>query len=155
MHPPLLSHKATRFTESVIRGMSIEAVKYQAVNLAQGMPDFPAPAEVKAAACRAIEADINQYAVTWGSKHLRQAVAEHAAWHLGLSVDPETEITVTCGATEAMLVALLSLINPGDEVILSQPFYENYWPDCVLAGAVPRFVPMRATGLDVRSRRTG
>src|SRR5436309_7759038 len=146
MNPPLLSHKASRFAESVIRGMSIEAAKYHAVNLAQGMPDFAAPAELKAAACRAIEADINQYAITWGSKTLRQAVAEHAAWHLGLAVDPETEITVTCGSTEAMLVALLSLINPGDEVVLSQPFYENYWPDCVLAGATPRFAPMRPPG---------
>jgi histidinol-phosphate/aromatic aminotransferase/cobyric acid decarboxylase-like protein len=110
------------------------------------MPDFPAPAEIKAAACRAIEADINQYAVTWGAAGLRQAVAEHAAWHLGLEVDPETEITVTCGSTEAMLVALLALINPGDEVILTQPFYENYWPDCVLAGATPRFVALRPPG---------
>jgi aminotransferase len=146
MHLPLVSHKAARFTESVIRGMSIEAMKYNAVNLAQGMPDFPAPAELKQAACRAIEADINQYAITWGAKNLRAAVAEHAGWHLGLSVDPETEITVTCGSTEAMLVALLSLINPGDEVILSQPFYENYWPDCVLSGAIPRFVPLRPPG---------
>src|SRR5262245_47515879 len=142
MYPPLLSHKAERFTESVIRGMSIEAQKYNAVNLAQGMPDFAAPAELKQAACRAIEADINQYAITWGAADLRQAVAEHAAWHHGLTVDPQTEITITCGSTEAMLVALLSLINPGDEVVLSQPFYENYWPDCVLAGAVPRFVPL-------------
>jgi len=123
--------------------MSVEAAKYNAVNLAQGMPDFPAPAELKAAACRAIESDINQYAVTWGARGLRHAIAEHAAWHLGLTVDPETEITVTCGSTEAMLVALIALINPGDEVILSQPFYENYWPDCVLAGATPRFVPVR------------
>src|SRR6516225_5702490 len=146
MHLPLLSHKAARFAESVIRGMSVEAAKYQAVNLAQGMPDFPAPAELKAAACRAIESDINQYAITWGSKNLREAVAEHAAWQLGLAVDPETEITVTCGSTEAMLVALLSLINPGDEVILSEPFYENYWPDCVLSGALPRFVPLRPPG---------
>jgi aminotransferase len=146
MQYPLLSHKASRFTESVIRGMSIEAVRHGAVNLAQGMPDFPAPAELKAAACRAIESDINQYAITWGARKLREAIAEHAAWHLGLEVDPETEITVTCGSTEAMLVALLSLINPGDEVILSQPFYENYWPDCVLAGATPRFVPVRPPG---------
>lgn len=146
MHPPLLSFKSSRFTESVIRGMSVEAARYNAVNLAQGMPDFPAPAEVKAAACRAIEADHNQYAITWGARPLREAIAEHAAWHLGLDVDPETEITVTCGSTEAMLVTLLSLINPGDEVILSQPFYENYWPDCVLAGAVPRFVPLRPPG---------
>ena len=138
-----ISNKAARFTESVIRGMSIEARKHGAINLAQGMPDFPAPAEIKAAACRAIENDINQYAITWGAKNLREAVAEHALWHLGLEIDPETEITVTCGSTEAMLVALMSLINPGDEVILTQPFYENYWPDCVLAGATPRFVPIR------------
>ncbi len=142
MQLPLISHKASRFTESVIRGMTVEARKFDAINLAQGMPDFPAPAEIKQAACRAIEDDINQYAITWGSKSLREAVAEHAAWHLGLQVDPETEITVTCGSTEAMLVVLLSLINPGDEVILTQPFYENYWPDCVLAGATPRFVPL-------------
>ena len=142
MQLPLLSQKASRFTESVIRGMSVEAARYGAVNLAQGMPDFPAPAEIKAAACRAIEADVNQYAITWGSRPLREAIAEHAAWHHGLQVDPETEITVTCGSTEAMLVALLSLINPGDEVILTEPYYENYWPDCVLAGASPRFVPL-------------
>jgi aminotransferase len=143
MHLPLISQKAARFTESVIRGMTVEARKYGAINLAQGMPDFPAPHEIKEAACRAIENDINQYAITWGSKNLREAVAEHAGWHLGLEVDPETEITVTCGSTEAMLVSLLSLINPGDEVILTQPYYENYWPDCVLAGATPRFVPLR------------
>jgi aminotransferase len=142
MQHPLLSHKASRFTESVIRGMSVEARRHGAVNLAQGMPDFSAPPELKAAACRAIESDINQYAITWGATNLRQAVAEHAGWHLGLNVDPETEITVTCGCTEAMIVALIALINPGDEVILSQPFYENYWPDCVLAGAIPRFVPL-------------
>jgi aminotransferase len=146
MQAPLLSLKATRFTESVIRGMSVEAARHGAINLAQGMPDFPAPPELKAAACRAIEADVNQYAITWGARDLRHAIAEHAAWHLGLEVDPEAEITVTCGSTEAMLVALLSLINPGDEVILSQPFYENYWPDCVLAGATPRFVPVRPPG---------
>jgi len=143
MHLPLISQKTARFTESVIRGMTVEAHKYGAVNLAQGMPDFPAPPEIKAAACRAIEDDFNQYAITWGAKNLRHAIAEHALWHLGLRVDPETEITVTCGSTEAMLVALMSLINPGDEVILTQPFYENYWPDCALAGATPRFVPLR------------
>jgi aminotransferase len=143
MQHPLLSRKAERFTESVIRGMSIEARKHGAVNLAQGMPDFPAPEEIKEAACKAIRDDINQYAITWGSKNLRDAIAEHAAWHLGMAVDPEQEITVTCGSTEAMIVALLSLINPGDEVILTQPYYENYWPDCVIAGAEPRFVPIR------------
>jgi aminotransferase len=146
MQVPLISHKAARFTESVIRGMSVEARKHGAINLAQGMPDFPAPSEVKAAACRAIQDDVNQYAITWGARNLREAIAEHVAWHLGLSVDPETQITITCGSTEAMLVSLLSLINPGDEVILTQPFYENYWPDCVLAGATPRFVPLRPPG---------
>ncbi len=146
MQAPLLSRKASRFTESVIRGMSIEAARHGAVNLAQGMPDFPAPREVKDAACRAIEADVNQYAITWGADDLRRGIAEHAGWHLGLDVDPETEITVTCGSTEAMLVALLALINPGDEVILSEPFYENYWPDCALAGATPRFFPLRPPG---------
>ena len=143
MQLPLISHKAARFTESVIRGMTVEARKYGAINLAQGMPDFPAPREIKAAACQAIENDINQYAITWGAQNLREAIAEHVDWHLGLKVDPETEITVTCGSTEAMLVVLLSLINPGDEVILTQPFYENYWPDCVIAGASARFVPIR------------
>jgi aminotransferase len=140
---PLLSQKSSRFTESVIRGMSVEARKHSAVNLAQGMPDFPAPQVIKDAACRAIQDDVNQYAITWGAKPLREAIAEHAAWHLGLAIDPELEITVTCGSTEAMLVSLISLINPGDEIILSEPFYENYWPDAVLAGATPRFVPVR------------
>jgi aminotransferase len=143
MNSPLLATKTARFAESVIRGMSIEAARHQAVNLAQGMPDFPAPREIKEAACQAIQSDINQYAITWGARALREAIAEHAGWHLHLPIDPETEITVTCGSTEAMLVVLMSLINPGDEVILTEPFYENYWPDCVIAGAEPRFVPMR------------
>lgn len=143
MKAPMLSNKATRFTESVIRGMSIEARKFGAVNLAQGMPDFPAPQAIKDAACRAIQEDVNQYATTWGAQDLREAIAEHAAWHLDLPIDPETEITVTCGATEAMLVALLATINPGDEVILSEPFYENYLPDLILAGATPRLVTIR------------
>jgi aminotransferase len=143
MQRPLISRTTSRFTESVIRGMTVEAKKYGAINLAQGMPDFPAPLEIKEAACRAIEDDFNQYAITWGAKNLREAIAEHAEWHLGIKVDPETEVTVTCGSTEAMLVALLSIINPGDEVILTQPFYENYWPDCALTGATPRFVPLR------------
>src|SRR5271166_7124810 len=93
MQFPLISRKATRFSESVIRGMSIEALKYDAVNLAQGMPDFPAPQVLKEAACQAIQDDVNQYAITWGARDLRFAIAEHAAWHLGLAVDPETEIT--------------------------------------------------------------
>src|SRR5436309_7826654 len=146
MAKKIISEKVERFTESVIREMTRLAQMHDALNLAQGFPDFPAPQEIKDAACRAIQDDINQYAITWGARDLRLAIAEHAAWHLGLDVDPETEITVTCGSTEAMLVALFALINPGDEVILSEPFYENYWPDCVLAGATPRFAPMRPPG---------
>ena len=119
------SAKASTFQESVIREMSRLCAASGGVNLAQGFPDFACPQELKDAAKAAIDADVNQYAITWGAADLRLAIAEHAAWHLGLDVDPESEITVTCGSTEAMLVALLSLINPGDEVILSQPFYEN------------------------------
>ncbi len=142
MRQPLdrFSERAGRFRESVIRGMSIEAAKYGALNLAQGFPDFPAPDALKQAACDAIMADVNQYAITWGDKALRAAIASKYDWHQGIQVDPETQLTVVCGATEAMIVALTAIINPGDEVIITQPFYENYWPDCVLTGATPRFV---------------
>ena len=146
MQLPLISQKASRFTESVIRGMTVEARKFDAINLAQGMPDFPAPLEIKQAACRAIEDDVNQYAITWGSRVCGWRSRSTPAGTWELKVDPETDITVTCGSTEAMLVVLLSLINAGDEVILTQPFYENYWPDCALAGAIPRFVPLHPPG---------
>ncbi len=139
----VLSERAGKFRESVIRHMSVEAAKYGALNLAQGMPDFPAPEPLRQAACEAIAAGVNQYAITWGDKLLREAIAWKYQWHQGLTVDPETQLTVVCGATEAMIVALNALINPGDEVILTQPFYENYWPDCVLTGATPRFVTIR------------
>lgn len=141
-----LSGKAARFRESVIRRMSVEAAKHGALNLAQGMPDFPAPEALRHAACEAIEAGVNQYAITWGDKLLRESIAAKYAWHQGLEVDPEEMLTVVCGATEAMIVALTALINPGDEVVLTQPFYENYWPDCVLTGATPRFVSIRPPG---------
>ncbi|MDB4948326.1 MAG: aspartate/tyrosine/aromatic aminotransferase [Gemmatimonadetes bacterium] len=137
------SRKADRFTESVIREMSREAAKYGAVNLGQGFPDFPAPEEVKEAARRAVTADINQYAVTWGSKDLRDAIADKAGWYLGLDVDPEAEITVTCGSTEAMIATMIAIVDPGDEVVVFEPFYENYAPDAVLADAIPRYVPLR------------
>src|SRR5262249_8521856 len=104
---------------------------------------FPAPAEIKDAACRAIQADVNQYAITWGATDLRRAIAEHAAWHLGLDIDPETEITITCGITEAMLGALLSPINPADARILSRRLCETQCPHTDSAGATPRFVPAR------------
>lgn len=139
----LISHKAQQFTESVIREMTRLAMRHGAVNLAQGFPDFPAPPEIKAAAKRAIDADINQYAITWGARSLRQAVAAQTQRFLGLAVDPESEITVCCGSTETMIASLLALVNPGDEVVIFEPFYENYGPDAILCGATPRFVRLR------------
>jgi aminotransferase len=130
------------FRESVIRGMTRLAREYNAINLAQGFPNFPAPAALKEAAARAIHDDINQYAITWGAQHLREALAaKYASWY-GLEVDPEREITVTCGATEAMIATLLAVVNPGDEVIVFEPFYENYGPDTILADARPVYVPL-------------
>jgi aspartate/methionine/tyrosine aminotransferase len=140
----MLSEKAARFTESVIREMTRLAMKHKAVNLAQGFPDFPAPAAIKQAAQDAIAADINQYAITWGAKPLRDAIAEKFERTQGLAVDPEREITVCCGSTEAMISAMMAIINPGDEVVIFEPFYENYGPDAILSGAIPKFVPLRA-----------
>jgi len=136
------SFKTDRFTESVIREMTRLAMQYDAINLAQGFPDFPAPEEIKQAAIEAIRADINQYAITWGSASFREAIAEKVRWSLGLDVDPETEITVTCGSTEAMIASLMAVLNPGDEVIIFEPFYENYGPDAILADARPRYVSL-------------
>jgi aminotransferase len=137
-----LSSKAERFTESVIREMTRLALKHGAVNLSQGFPDFPAPAEIKAAAQQAIAADINQYAITWGAKKFRNAIAEKFERTQGVSIDPEREITVCCGSTEAMMSAMMAIINPGDEVVVFEPFYENYGPDAILSGATPRFVKL-------------
>ena len=128
------------FTESVIREMTRLTHLYGGVNLSQGFPDFPAPEEVKEAAVAAIRADINQYAITWGAPNLRRAVAEKVQRYNHISVDPEKNITVTCGATEAMIATLMALINPGDEVVIFEPFYENYGPDTYLSRATPRFV---------------
>jgi aminotransferase len=139
-----VSRKAARFTESVIREMTREAMKHGAVNLSQGFPDFAAPAEIKEAAARAIAADINQYAITWGARELREAISEKVGWYLGLDVDPEREIVVTCGSTEAMIAAMMATVDPGDEVIVFEPFYENYGPDAILSDATPRYVPLRA-----------
>lgn len=136
------SYKAAQFTESVIRQMSQMARKYEAINLAQGFPDFPCPQELKEAACQAIHDDINQYAVTWGDAQFRQAIAEKESRYLGISINPDTEVTVTCGATEAMAAIMLATINPGDEVIVFEPYYENYGPDAIIAGAVPRYVTL-------------
>jgi aspartate/methionine/tyrosine aminotransferase len=135
-----ISRKAQQFTESVIREMTRLAMEHGAINLAQGFPDFAAPAEVKEAAVRAIRADINQYAITWGAREFRRAIAERFAKDSGLAVDPEREITVCCGATETMIASLLAVVDPSDEVVIFEPFYENYGPDAIMCGAVPRFV---------------
>jgi aminotransferase len=140
----MLARRTSTFTESVIREMTRVANQHGAINLAQGFPDFPMPAPMKDAACAAIHGDVNQYAITWGSPALRLAIAEKYRRWYDLPVDPETEVTVTCGATEAMAATMLALINPGDEVIVFEPFYENYGPDCILADARPVFVPLTA-----------
>ena len=139
----MLSAKAEQFTESVIREMTRLAMKHGAVNLSQGFPDFAAPEEIKEAARQAIADDINQYAITWGAKPLRDAVVEKFARTQGVKYDPEREITVCCGSTEAMMSAMMAIINPGDEIVVFEPFYENYGPDAILSGASPRFVKLR------------
>src|SRR6202789_341663 len=136
------SNKASQFQESVIREMSRLAAQHKAVNLAQGLPDFPCPSELKEAVTKAVFDDINQYAITWGDKPLRQAIADKSKKFLNLTVDPETEITVTCGATEAMVATMIALVDAGEEVIVLEPFYENYGPDAILSGATPRYVNM-------------
>ena len=142
LSPRFRAHRIEKFTESVIREMTRLAMQHGAINLAQGFPDFPAPAEIKGAAKAAIDADINQYAITWGSKTFRGAIADKYRRHYRMDLDPEREITVCCGATEGMIASLMALINPGDEIIQFEPFYENYGPDSQLCGAQPRYVKM-------------
>src|SRR5512133_2759422 len=120
-----LSGRVEHFTESVIREMTRQAMLHGAINLAQGFPDFSAPAEIKRAAQEAIAADINQYAITWGAKPLRDAIARQMKAWQGIDVDPETNITVCCGSTEAMIASLMAITNSGDEVVVFEPFYEN------------------------------
>jgi aspartate/methionine/tyrosine aminotransferase len=136
------SEKALRFTESVIREMTRICMAHQGINLAQGFPDFPAPAEIKEAAVRAIREDFNQYSITWGTPSLRSAIAAKFFQYNGLQVDPERAITVCCGSTEGMIASLMAIVNPGEEVIIFEPFYENYGPDSILCGAVPRFITL-------------
>ena len=144
---PLLSLKAQSFTESVIREMTRLNLALhgpeKAVNFAQGFPDFDPDPRILDAAAKALRDGYNQYATTWGAPQLRNAVArkQSAAW--GRNVDPDREVTVSCGATEGMVAAMLAAVDPGDEVIIFEPFYENYGPDCVISGAVPRYVALR------------
>ena len=136
------SKKATQFTESVIREMTRLNHLHGGVNLSQGFPDFPAPAVVKDAACAAINADVNQYAVTWGARPLREAIAREFTRRYGLPVVADEQVTVCCGATEAMMATMMAIIDPGDEVVVFEPFYENYGPDAILSGATPRYVTL-------------
>jgi len=136
------SKKATQFTESVIREMTRLADAHKAVNLSQGMPDFAAPQAVKDAACAAINADDNQYAVTWGQRPMREAVAREFTRRYGVEVIPDQQVTVCCGSTEAMMATMIAIIDPGDEVVVFEPFYENYGPDAILSGATPRYVTL-------------
>ena len=136
------SRKALQFTESVIREMTRLSEAHGGVNLSQGFPDFPAPAAVKEAACAAINAEINQYAVTWGARPLREAIAQTFTRRYGVEVIADQQVTVCCGATEAMMSTMTAIIDPGDEVIVFEPFYENYGPDAILSGATPRYVTL-------------
>ena len=153
-----LSDRVSHFTESVIREMTRQAMVHGAINLAQGFPDFAAPAEIKQAAQEAIGADVNQYAITWGAKSLRGAIAQQMRTWQGVKVDPEKQVTVCCGSTEAMISTLMAVCNAGDEVVIFEPYYENYGPDSILSGAKPRFVklrPPRGRGrVVIRRRRT-
>ncbi|VVB86244.1 Aromatic-amino-acid aminotransferase 2 [uncultured archaeon] len=138
----MLSRRVDHFVESVIRDMTRLSLKHDAINLAQGFPDFPAPDELKRAAASPILEDYNQYSITWGAKDLREEVSRKAFEYNHIEADPETEVTVTCGSTEAMMASMLAIINEGDEVVVFEPFYENYGPDAAVSGAIPRFVPL-------------
>ena len=140
---PRASATASSLTESVIREMTRLALEHDAINLAQGFPDFPAPDEIKRAAIAAIEADLNQYPITWGQRSIRRALAEKYGQRYGMDIDPERSVCVTCGATEAMIATMIGCVDPGQEVIVFEPFYENYGADAVIAGATPRYVTLR------------
>jgi aminotransferase len=137
-----LAKRVQYFSESVIREMTRLAAQHNAINLGQGMPDFDAPQEVKDAACRAIQEGYNQYAITWGAPSLRQAVAAKAKRFNRIDCDADANVTVCCGATECMMATMMALVDPGDEVVVFQPFYENYGPDALLTGATPVWVPL-------------
>jgi aminotransferase len=138
----MISKRVQGFTESVIREMTRVSNQYGGINLAQGMPNFPPPKEIVEAAHRAIDGDFHQYAITWGTPRLRRAIADKYQRFYGLELDPDLHITVCCGSTETMLATLLAVLNPGDEVVMFEPFYENYGPGCIIAGAEPVFVPL-------------
>jgi aminotransferase len=137
-----VSQKAARFEESVIRKMTQVCLAHQGINLAQGFPDFPAPEELQEAAVKALRDGYNQYARTWGAPQLVEALAKKLKWFQGMEIDPNTQVTICCGTTEAMIASLLATVNPGDEVVVASPFYENYGADAILCGATPRYVTL-------------
>ncbi len=137
-----ISKKAALFEESVIRKMTQVCLAHNGVNLAQGFPDFPTPPELQEAAIKAIRDGYNQYARTWGAPAMVEALAEKVRWFQGMEIDPNTQVTICCGTTEAMIASLLATIDPGDEVIVTSPFYENYGADTILCGAIPRYVTL-------------
>ena len=145
----IISSNPKRFTEAVIREMTRLSLIHGAINLSQGFPDFPAPQEIKQAAIQAIEQDINQYSITWGSKTLRQSIVNKLFQLTQIEFNPETEVTVCCGSTESMIASLLAIINPGDEVIVFEPFYENYGPDAILSGAKRRYVKLKPPNWEI------
>ena len=140
-----LSDKSTRFTESVIRGMTQLCLRYDAINLSQGTPAYHPPPEVKAAAIEAIQEGYNQYSITWGAPVFREAIAHKMTTFNCIPTDPDRNVTVTCGSTEGMLSSLLAIINPDDEIIIFEPFYENYGPDTIISGATPVYVALQET----------
>ncbi len=154
---PRVSAKAETFTESVIREMTRLCLAHDGINLSQGFPDFSCPPELKEAAKAAIDADVNQYAITWGAREFRKAIAEKVGrTYPGWDVDPESQICVTCGSTEAMIATMLALVDPGEEVIVFDPVYENYGPDAILSGATPQpRAPARAGLVDRRGGAAG
>ena len=137
-----LSARTEGFTDSVIRRMTRISLQYQAVNLSQGFPDFDPPKEILDRLAEVAHENYHQYSITWGAKNFRDALAEKQSRLMGFPIDPETDIVVTCGSTEAMMTAMMTVVNPGDRVIVFSPFYENYGADAILSGAEPIFVPL-------------
>ncbi len=137
-----LSYITEQFTESVIREMTRISDSIGGLNLSQGFPDFECPVEIKEAAYEAIKMNLNQYPVTFGEPDLREAICNKALWYNKIKYNPDTDVTVTCGATEAMIASMKAIINPGDEVIIFEPFYENYGADVILSGAIPRYISL-------------
>lgn len=140
---PEISRRLGGFTESVIRRMTRISDEYGAINLSQGFPDFDPPKEIREALVKVSEAGPHQYEITWGSKKFRQALAAKQSKFMGVPINPETQIVVTCGSTEAMMAAMMTVCNPGDKVIVFSPFYENYAADTILCGAEPIYVPLK------------